>query len=175
MPKTMKSPVTSAVFLATTLAFVGLIAINGSQARILPDSLGLEVATPPNYGGTYSPPPPSLIPSQRSKELTSNYEKYSSPPPPSPKAEPSIGQVTPSYGRTTASPPPPPKPASPKAQLEMGSQCSDGCISMITNLERPSPPPPPPPKPSPPSHPITFDLEPKVHAGSPPGQKVFST
>jgi len=27
---------TSAVFLATTLAFVGLIAINGSQARILP-------------------------------------------------------------------------------------------------------------------------------------------
>ncbi|KAG6783226.1 hypothetical protein POTOM_012671 [Populus tomentosa] len=173
MPKNMKSPVTSAVFLA--LAFVGLIAINGSQARILPDSLGLKVATLPDYGRRYSPPPPSPIPSPGPKELTGNYEKYSSPPPQSPKADPSIGQVTPSYGRTTASPPPPPKPASPKAQLEMGSQCSDGCISMITNIERPLPSPPPPPEPETPTLPITFDLEPKVHAGSPPGQKVFST
>ncbi|KAJ6934353.1 vegetative cell wall protein gp1-like [Populus alba x Populus x berolinensis] len=163
MPNNMKSPVTSAVFLATTLAFVGLVAINGAQARILPDSLGLKVATLANYGGTYSPPSPSLIPSQRSKELTSNYEKYSSPPPQSPKADSSTGQVTPSYGRTTASPPPPPKPASPKAQLEIiRSQCTDGCISMITNLERPVPSPPPPPKPAPPSSQITFDLEPKA-------------
>ncbi|PNT46268.2 hypothetical protein POPTR_003G184501v4 [Populus trichocarpa] len=175
MPKNMKSPMTSAVFLATALAFVGLIAINGAQARILPDRIGLKVATLANYGGTYSPSSPSPIPSQRSKELTSNYEKYSSPPPQSPKADPSSGQVTPSYGRTMASPPPPPKPASPKAQLEIGSPCTDGCISMITNLERPVPRSPPSPKPASPTRQITFDLEPKVHAGSPPGQNVFST
>ncbi|KAL9349417.1 hypothetical protein Peur_056672 [Populus x canadensis] len=175
MPKNMKSPMTSDVFLATTLAFVGLIAINGSQARILPDSLGLKVATLANYGRRYSPPPPSPIPSTGPKELTGNYEKYSSPPPQSTKADPSFGQVTPSYGRTMASPPPPPKPASPEAQLEIGSQCADGCISMITNLERPVPSSPSPPKPAPPKHPMTFDLEPKVHAGSPPGQNVFST
>ncbi|XP_011020571.1 PREDICTED: leucine-rich repeat extensin-like protein 3 [Populus euphratica] len=166
---------TSAVFLATALAFVGLIAINGARARILPDSLGLEVATLANYGGTYSPPPPSPIPSPGTTELTGNYEKYSSPPPESPKADPSIGQVTPSYGRTTPSPPPPPKPASPKAQLEIGSPCTDGCISMITNLERPVPSSPPSPKPASPTRQITFDLEPKVHAGPPPGQNVFST
>ncbi|XP_061980152.1 formin-like protein 14 [Populus nigra] len=176
MPKNMKSPMTSAVFLATTLAFVGLIAINGSQARILPDSLGLKVATLPNYGRRYSPPPPSPIPSPGPKELTGNYEKYSSPPPQSPKADPSIGQVTHCYGRTMASPPPPPKPASLEAQLEIGSQCTEGCISMITNLERPVPSSPPSPKPAPPSSQITFDLEPKVHARiSPPGQNVFST
>ena len=108
------------------------------------DRLGLKVATLPNYGRRYSPPPPSPIPSPGPKELTGNYEKYSSPPPQSPKADPSTGQVTPSYGRTTASPPPPPKPASPKSQLEIGSQCTDGCISMITNIERPVPSPPPP-------------------------------
>jgi len=47
------------------------------------------------------------VTSPRSKEITSDYEKYSSPAPPqSPKADPSIGQVTPSYGRTMASTPP---------------------------------------------------------------------
>jgi hypothetical protein len=32
----MKTPMTSAILLAAILAFVGLIAINGAQARILP-------------------------------------------------------------------------------------------------------------------------------------------
>lgn len=171
----MKIPMTSAMLLAAILAFVGLIAINGAQARILPDSFRLKVAIIAAYGRSHSPPPPSPIPSPGPKELTGNYEKYSSPPPQSPKADPSIGQVTPSYGRTTASPPPPPKPASPEGQLEIGSQCSDGCISMISNLERPVPSSPPSPKPASPTSHITFDLEPKVHAGSPPGKNVFST
>ncbi|CAK7336335.1 unnamed protein product [Dovyalis caffra] len=172
----------SALFLATTLAFVGLIAIDGAQARILSDSLGLglKVAILGAYGRKCTPPPPSPIPSPRTKELTTKYEKYSSPPPESPKTDPSLGQVTTSYGRTLPSPPPTPKPATPKGQLETGSPCTDetpcnnGYISMISNFERPGPRPPTP-KPAPPTHPITFDLEPKVHARSQPGQYVFST
>uniref|UniRef100_A0A6N2JWX1 Uncharacterized protein n=1 Tax=Salix viminalis TaxID=40686 RepID=A0A6N2JWX1_SALVM len=138
MPKNMKKPLTSALFLATTaLAFVRLIAINGAQARTLPGSLGLKVATLANYGRSYpSPPPQSLT------------------------ADPTGGgQATPGYGRTMASPPPPPKPAPPKSQIEIGSPCTEGipcnngCFSTTTNFERPVPSSPPPPKPeSPTSH-----------------------
>ncbi|KAL9369944.1 hypothetical protein Peur_041143 [Populus x canadensis] len=176
----MKTPMTSAILLAAILAFVGLIAINGAQARILPDSFGLKVAIIAAYGRSYSPPPPSPIPSPSSKELTSNYEKHSSPPPQSPKIDPPIGQVTTSNGRTTPSPPPP-KPASPKGELEIGSPCTDGTpcndgyISMITNFERPLPSSPPPPDPATPITHITFDLEPKVHARSPPGEYAYSS
>ncbi|KAF9686283.1 hypothetical protein SADUNF_Sadunf03G0142700 [Salix dunnii] len=180
MPKNMKKPMTSALFLATAnLALVGLIAINGAQARTLPDSLGLKVAIRANYGRSY----PSPIPSPRSQDIiTITYEKYSSPPPQSLKADPSGGQVTPSFGRTMASPPPPPKPAPPKSQLEIGSPCTEGipcnngCFSMTTNFERPVPSSPPSPKPESPTAQITFDLDPKAHARSPPaGQFVFST
>ncbi|KAJ6704956.1 hypothetical protein OIU79_009793 [Salix purpurea] len=178
----MKKPLTSALFLATAaLAFVRLLAINGAQARTLPGSLGLKVATLANYGRSY----PSPIPSPRSKEIiTSNYEKYSSPPPQSLKADPSGGgQATPGYGRTMPSPPPPPKPAPPKSQIEIGSPCTEGipcnnngCFSTTTNFERPVPSSPPPPKPESPTSNIAFDLDPEAHARSPPaGQFVFST
>ncbi|KAJ6945454.1 hypothetical protein NC651_000488 [Populus alba x Populus x berolinensis] len=179
-PNNMKIPMTSAMLLAAILAFVGLIAINGAQARILPDSFRLKVAIIAAYGRSHSPPPPSPIPSPSSKELTSNYEKYRSPPPQSPKTAPPIGQVTTSNGRTTPSPPPP-KPASPEGELEIGSPCTDGTpcndgyISMITNFERPLPSSPPPPKPATPTSQITFDLEPKVHARSPPGEYAYSS
>ncbi|KAJ6713873.1 hypothetical protein OIU85_025494 [Salix viminalis] len=174
MPNNMKTPMARALFLPTILALVGLAAINGTQARNLPDSYGLKVAIIAAYGRRYSPPP-SPIPSPSSKELTSNYERYSSPPPRSPKTDPSIGQVTTSNGRTLRSPPPSPRPATPKGELEIGSPSDDGCISMITNFERPLPSPPPPPYPATPASHITFNLEPKVHARSPPGEYVYSS
>jgi hypothetical protein len=40
----MKTPMTSAILLAAILAFVGLIAINGAQARILPGYNSLTYA-----------------------------------------------------------------------------------------------------------------------------------
>ncbi|KAF9688855.1 hypothetical protein SADUNF_Sadunf01G0031300 [Salix dunnii] len=152
MPNNTKTPMASALFLATILALVGLVAINGTQARNLPDSFGLKVAIIAAYGRRYSPPP-SPIPSPSSKELTGNYGKYSSSPPQSPKTDPSIGQVTTSNWRTKRSPPPPPRPATPQGELEIGSPCDDGYISMITNFERPLPSSPPPPNPAPPAEP----------------------
>ncbi|KAJ6912087.1 hypothetical protein NC651_014684 [Populus alba x Populus x berolinensis] len=96
MPKNMKSPVTSAVVIASTLAFVGLIAINGAQARILP-------ATLPNYGKdviTHHLHLRSLH--QEPRKINGNYEKYSSlATTVSDKLIHSTVQVTPSYGRTT--------------------------------------------------------------------------
>ncbi|KAJ6341176.1 hypothetical protein OIU78_009365 [Salix suchowensis] len=170
----MKTPLARALFLPTILALVGLAAINGTHARNLPDSYGLKVAIIAAYGRRYNPPP-SPIPSPSSKELTSNYEKYSSPPPQSPKPDPSIGQVTTSNGRTLRPTRPPPRPATPKGELEIGSPSDDGYISMITNFERPLPSPPPPPYPATPRSHITYNLEPKVHARSPPGEYVYSS
>ncbi|KAF9688854.1 hypothetical protein SADUNF_Sadunf01G0031200 [Salix dunnii] len=78
------------------------------------------------YGRSYSPQPPSPIPSPSSNELTRNYEKYSFSPPQS---------------QTMPSPPPPTKPATPIGELEIGSPRNSGNISIVTDFERTPPDP----------------------------------
>nr|XP_034923863.1 uncharacterized protein LOC118055940 [Populus alba] len=147
---------TNVLFLALALAFFGLSAIDSAQARTLPDRFGLKVAKT-----LATPPPPCMVHSSKSKELsTRDYQKYLTSPPP-----------TTSYDQETLSSPP--RPDSTKGQLDTESPCSneespcinDGCISKITDLERPIPSSNPPPKPQTPTVPL---LRPK----SPPGQYI---
>ncbi|CAK7336341.1 unnamed protein product [Dovyalis caffra] len=147
---------TSALFLASALAFLALSAINFAQARTLPDRFGLKVAT-----AIASRRPPYLVRSSKSKESTNNYEKYLTSPPP-----------TPGYDQGTMSSPP--EPAQPKGQLEIDSPCSteespcfsNSCISMITDSGRPisaySPPKPATP------------IVPVFHPNSPPRKCLVS-
>lgn len=102
-----------------------------------------------------------MVHSSKSKELsTRDYQKYLTSPP-----------STTSYDQETLSSPP--RPDSTKGQLDTESPCSneespcinDGCISMITDLERPIPSANPPPKSKTPTVPL-------LRQKSPPGQYI---
>jgi len=103
-----------------------------------------------------------MVHSSKSKESTRYYQKYLTSPPP-----------TTSYDQETLSSPP--RSDSTKGQLDIESPCSneespcinDGCVSMITDFERPIPSSNPPPKQHTPTVPL---LRPK----SPPRQYLVS-